>query len=199
MKKLLLLLPAVMLFAFRISDTRTDDREILVKNFMETRANLLKSIQGLSDKQMNFKPDSSRWSVAECLEHIILVEKGIFGMEQQLVKQTPNPEKRKDIKTKDEDLIKGVTDRSHKAKAPEFAQPKHTYATTAAAIDAFNTQRDQLIEYVKTNNDDLRNHVMDSPAGTLDAYQFLLLISSHSARHTKQIEEVKADPNFPKQ
>lgn len=199
MKKLLLLLPAILLFAFRTSDHRSDEREILVNNFKETRSVLLKSIQGLSDKQMNFKPDSTRWSIAECLEHIVLVEKGLFGMEQQLVKQTPNPEKRKDIKAKDEDLIKGVTDRSHKAKAPEFAQPKHTYASTAEAIAAFNTQRDQLIEYVQTNNDDLRNHVMDSPAGTLDAYQFLLLISSHCARHTKQIEEVKADPAFPKQ
>jgi hypothetical protein len=26
-----------------------------------------------------------------------------------------------------------------------------------------------------------------------------LLISAHSERHTKQIEEVKADPNFPKE
>jgi len=32
----------------------------------------------------------------------------------------------------------------------------------------------------------------------MDAYQWLLLISAHSARHTAQIEEVKADPNFPK-
>ena len=31
----------------------------------------------------------------------------------------------------------------------------------------------------------------------LDAYQWLLFISAHSERHTKQILEVKADPNFP--
>jgi hypothetical protein len=35
--------------------------------------------------------------------------------------------------------------------------------------------------------------------GPLDAYQWILLISAHSERHTKQIEEVKADPNFPKE
>jgi hypothetical protein len=32
----------------------------------------------------------------------------------------------------------------------------------------------------------------------LDAYQWLLLLASHSERHTLQILEVKADPNFPK-
>jgi len=32
----------------------------------------------------------------------------------------------------------------------------------------------------------------------MDAYQFLLLLSSHSARHTAQIREVEANPEYPK-
>jgi hypothetical protein len=32
----------------------------------------------------------------------------------------------------------------------------------------------------------------------LDGYEWLLFIGAHSERHTKQILEVKADPNFPK-
>jgi len=40
---------------------------------------------------------------------------------------------------------------------------------------------------------------MDSPLGKqLDAYQWVLFIAAHSERHTKQIDEVKADPHFPK-
>jgi hypothetical protein len=40
---------------------------------------------------------------------------------------------------------------------------------------------------------------MDHPVfKTLDTYQWLLLISAHMRRHTLQIVEVKADPNFPK-
>jgi hypothetical protein len=46
---------------------------------------------------------------------------------------------------------------------------------------------------------DLRAHVADSPIGQpLDAYEWLLFIAAHSKRHTEQIQEVKADPNFPK-
>jgi hypothetical protein len=38
-----------------------------------------------------------------------------------------------------------------------------------------------------------------SPVGQpLDAYQWVLYLSAHSERHTKQILEVKADPSFPK-
>ena len=55
------------------------------------------------------------------------------------------------------------------------------------------------MDYVHTTNDDLRDHFGPHPMlGTLDAYQWILLISAHSERHTKQIEEVKADPNFPR-
>lgn len=32
----------------------------------------------------------------------------------------------------------------------------------------------------------------------IDAYQVLLLMASHSGRHTAQIREVEADPKFPK-
>lgn len=39
----------------------------------------------------------------------------------------------------------------------------------------------------------------DSPVGTKwDAYEYVLLIAAHSERHSKQINEVKGDPNFPK-
>jgi hypothetical protein len=31
-----------------------------------------------------------------------------------------------------------------------------------------------------------------------DGYEWLLFIAAHSRRHTEQLEEVKADPNFPK-
>ena len=56
-----------------------------------------------------------------------------------------------------------------------------------------------LITSKKADAEDLRNHVSDSPTGPIDGYQALMFIAAHSARHTKQIAEIKADPNFPKQ
>ena len=201
MKKISLLLTAIILSAFTLKAQITEDeRAALVKQFEDTKANLLKDVNGLSDAQMKFKPAPDRWSVADCLEHIVLAEKGLFEMEQNAVKQAANPDKRKDIKVKDEDLTKMLGDRSKKNKAPEMLQPKGTFATSAEAIQAFTTQRDKIIDYVKTTNEDLRNHVADMPMGSpMDAYQILLLTAGHSARHTKQIEEVKADPGFPKE
>ena len=69
---------------------------------------------------------------------------------------------------------------------------------TEEALASFMKNREKLIEYVKSTNEDLRNHVATLPFGMIDSYQFVLFIAAHSNRHTQQIIEVKADPNYPK-
>ena len=45
---------------------------------------------------------------------------------------------------------------------------------------------------------DFRNHIAEKgPMGPMDAYQIVILMSQHTIRHTKQIEEVKAMPGYP--
>jgi hypothetical protein len=52
--------------------------------------------------------------------------------------------------------------------------------------------------YAKTTDADLRTHIVQAPFGTVDAYQILLVMAAHSARHTAQIREVESNPNYPK-
>jgi hypothetical protein len=176
------------------------EREFALKQFETTRDNFLKSISGLSQKQWTFKPVPDRWSVAEVAEHITVSESTLGGLVQQRLMQSPAaPEKRAEVKGKDELILQKVPDRSHKAQAPEFLRPTGRFATEADLIKAFEDARKTNLDYIRTTNDDLRDHFFDHPVfGPLDGYQWLLLITTHSARHTAQIEEVKADPNFPK-
>jgi hypothetical protein len=184
------------------SNTLTSqERDAAIKQFETTRDNFLKSITGLSEKQWTFKPAPDRWSVAEVSEHITISESALLGLVQQRVMTSPAaPEKRAQVKGKDEIIEQRVPDRSHKAQAPEFLKPTGRWPTEADLTKAFQTERAATIDYVRTTNDDLRDHFFDHPVfGPLDGYQWLLLITTHSARHTAQIEEVKADPNFPKE
>jgi uncharacterized damage-inducible protein DinB len=175
------------------------EREFALKQFETTRDNFLKSIAGLSQKQWTFKPAPDRWSVAEVAEHITVSESTIFGLVQRSLQSPAAPEKREQVKGKDEIILTRVPDRSHKAQAPEILRPTGRWATEADLVKAFEDARKSNMDYIRTTNDDLRDHFFDHPVfGTLDGYQWLLLISTHSARHTAQIEEVKADPNFPK-
>jgi len=177
-----------------------DERESALKLFQTTHDNFLKSISGLSEKQWKFKPAADRWSIAEVAEHITVSETTIMGMVQHMLMQSPAaPEKKEQVKGKDQLILEKVPDRSRKAQAPEMLRPTGRWATEAEVAKAFEEARKANMDYIRTTNDDLRDHFFDHPAfGTMDGYQWLLLIGTHSARHTKQIEEVKADPNFPK-
>ena len=107
-----------------------------------------------------------------------------------------NPEKRLGIK--DKYIVTFLTDRSKKGQAPEPIQPKGNFKSMEEMIQQFNAARDKHIEYMKTTQDDIRNHCTPHPAfGMLDSYQWMLLVAAHSKRHTLQIEEVKASPGFP--
>jgi uncharacterized damage-inducible protein DinB len=204
--RIVLTLAAILLTAAcaALAQTTTltpEEREAAVKHLQTTHDAFLQSISGLSEKQWRFKPAPDRWSVAEVAEHITLAESGILGMVQKQVMTSPAaPEKRAEVQGKDELILKNVPDRSHKAQAPEFLKPTNRWANREELTKVFEEERKATEDYVKTTNDDLRDHFFAHPAmGPLDAYQWILLISAHSERHTKQIAEVKADPNFPKE
>jgi uncharacterized damage-inducible protein DinB len=177
------------------------EREFALQQFQTTRDNFLKSISGLSEKQWRFKPAPERWSVAEVAEHITVSETTIMGLIQKQLMQSPAaPEKRAEVKGKDQMILERMPDRSHKAQAPEMLRPTGRWATEAELTKAFEESRKANMDYIRTTSDDLRDHFFSHPVfGPMDGYQWLLLLSAHSGRHTEQIEEVKADPNFPKE
>jgi hypothetical protein len=183
------------------SISSSNERDAALKQFQTTRDNFLKSIARLSQKQWTFKSAPDRWSVAEVAEHIAVSESTLFGLVQQRIMQSAAaPEKREQVKGKDQMILKRMPDRSHKAQAPEFLRPTGRWASEADLTKAFEDSPKTTMDYIRNTNDGLRDHFFDHPVlGTLDGYQWLLLISAHSARHTAQIKEVKADPNFPKE
>ncbi|HEY9433189.1 MAG TPA: DinB family protein [Blastocatellia bacterium] len=176
------------------------ERAEAVKYFDETRRNFLDSIKGLSEAQWRYKTGPDRWSIAEVAEHIAVSEETLFNLVTHRLMQTPAaPEKKEAVKGK-EDVIRASTmDRSVKAQAPEMLKPTNRWATHEALVKAFNASRDKTIGYIKETQDDLRSHFYAHPVfKDLDAYQWLIFISGHSARHTAQINEVKEAQGYPK-
>ena len=163
-----------------------------------TRNALHDSLAGLSAEQLAYKPNADSWSIAECTEHIVLVEKGIFRAIQAGMNAPAEPDKRAEIRVSDVDVIKSVRSRNRRLPAPEPFVPTGRFGDTAGALAAFDAQRDSVIDYVNTVSGDLRTHYFTHfVMGRLDAYQAILLIASHGERHRKQIEEVKSSPDYP--
>ena len=200
MKKVFVLLSTVTLFSFIVNDApiTEDERKFALDYFQETKEKLLSDVKGLSQAQLQWKPADSVWSVAECIEHITITEKGIFEMVKGTLQQAADPSKRSEVKNSDENVIKMLTDRSYRVKTQDGMKPTGQFGNAEETLEVFNQRRNEVIDYIKSTNDDLRNHYMDLPFGKLDSYQGLLFLAAHSQRHTLQIEEVMADPGFPK-
>ena len=181
-------------------ESPTNERAFALNYYRETLENLKQNVSGLSSAQLHFKPSEEAWSISQCLEHIILAEDMIFDMLKEQMEKPANPERRSEIQVSDEEIINMATDRSEKFKAPEILVTEGKYDDPEVALQDLETQRAEILTFIEdTPMEDLRNHVSDSPTGATDAYQSLLFIAGHTARHTLQIEEVKANQNFPEQ
>lgn len=200
MKRLLIALCFVVLFnpLLRAADLTNEELQRAVKYLKSTQDGVIAATKDLSDAQWNFKPAPERWSVAEVTEHIAAAEDMLMGLIQGQVMSGPANTETPDVKAVDELVLQAIPDRSHKLKAPEPLVPVNRFHTPAESLAHFKAGREKTIGFLKDTKG-LRDHAIDSPLGKkLDGYQWILFIAAHSDRHTKQILEVKADPNFPK-
>lgn len=188
--------------AARAQELTQADRDKAVQYLESTKKGVLDATKDLTPAQWNFKPAPDRWSIAECTEHIAAAEDYIRGMVIEKVMIAPAAPDRDVVKI-DETILAMVPDRSRKVQAPEPLVPTNRFGSPQASLDHFLESRAKTEEFVK-DTPGLRDHAVAAPGpeGTerpkWDAYEFVLLIAAHSERHTKQINEVKADPNFPK-
>jgi len=190
----LLLFASLSAFSQTLSQT---DRDNAVKYLETTRQAVLDATKGLSDAQWNFKAAPDRWSIAEVTEHIALAEDYLRGMIVDKVMMAPPRPPGDDVAAIDQMVLVMVPDRTQKRQAPEPLHPANHFGSPAGSLKHFTDSRTETVAFLE-GHDDLRAHAIDSPMGKkLDAYEWVLFLGAHSARHTKQILEVKADPNFP--
>ena len=200
MKRLLfaLCLTALVSPVLRAQNLTSEEISKAVKYLEKTRADVLNSTKGLSETQWEFKLATNRWSVAEVTEHIAAAEDFLMAMIQEKVMKAPARTNTVDVIAIDEFVLQAIPDRTVKAQAPEPLQPNNRFGSPNDSLKHFSESRAKTIEFLKKTKD-LRQHAVDSPLGKqLDGYEWVLFIAAHSERHTKQINEVKADPNFPK-
>ena len=177
-----------------------EDRAKVIKLLNESQKQTFDLMEGLSEEQLKFKPAPEKWSVLEVAEHISLAEGAMFGAVEGALAAKENPEWETKTKGKTEFLERVLPNRTMKAKAPESIVPSGKL-TRDEVVAKLKESRAKTLKFAEETKLPLKSHTMDHPfpaIGTLNAYQWLTLIPLHNIRHNKQIEEVKADPNFPK-
>jgi len=198
-RSLAILIVMVCASAQAFSQTLTQaDQDRAMQYLESTKQGVLTATAGLSSAQWNFKPAPDKWSVAEVVEHIAAAEDFLMSMVTSQVMKAPPRPAADDVKAIDDMVVAKIPDRTQKAQAPEPLRPTNRFGSPEGSLKHFTEARAQTEVFLKTHSD-LRDHAADSPLGKkLDGYEWVLFIAGHSERHTKQINEVKADPNFPK-
>jgi hypothetical protein len=174
------------------------ERQRAITYLTQTRDNLLRATSGLSSAQMQFKPALDRWSVADCLEHLVTVENRCFDGISNALREPADAAKRSPFDGRDDELVRMVTDRSNRRQAPEAIHPSGRWPNDQL-IREFEAARKSTIDFATNIDGDPRQHFFAHRAfGDLDCYQWLLLVAGHGERHRAQIEEVLSAPNFPR-
>ena len=199
MKKLFASLIALILFGFGVAGEKLTDEERtkVVTKLTETHEYLLKTIEGLSEDQLNYKSSPESWSIANCLEHITISENAFADMLKGTLEAVPDEAMKAAATMTDEEIYGMISSREKKVTTSEAFEPSGKFGTTEETLANFTAKRAEHIEFMKTSEADFRNHFKEMPFGTLDAYQVVLFMAGHTERHVKQMEEVKADENFP--
>src|SRR5215470_7382604 len=177
-----------------------EDRAKVIKLLKDSHKQTLDLLEGLSEEQLKFKPAPEKWSVLEVAEHIYLAEGLLFASVEKALAEKQNPEWETKTKGKTEFLERVMVSRDRKATAPESIVPTGKLSRDEV-ISRLNASRAKTLKFAEETDAPLKSHTADHPFpvfNTLNAYQWLIYIPLHNIRHNKQIEEVKADPNFPK-
>jgi len=138
MKKVSMLL-VVWMFSAALAFSQTlsqADRDKGEQYLQQTRDGVVVAVKGLSEAQMKFKPGPDRWSVAEVLEHIALVEDGLFQNVTNKVMKSAAGAADRDVAKIDATVLAVLPDRSNKRQAPPPFVPNGRWTATEA-LDHF--------------------------------------------------------------
>jgi hypothetical protein len=172
--------------------------------FAHTVKRVTDATTGLSEAQYRFKSAPDRWSVAEILEHLVIVHERILTRIQEQLPAAPAPPADFNNRQVDAVILDKIPDRTIRAKAPDFIAPAGVLSPSQS-LERISRSYERLADYVETSPD-LREHVLESPPlhvltggaySLSDGYQWALTAAGHDERHVRQIEELKSHPNYP--
>ena len=176
-----------------MSSLSPSEREAAIGHLNRTRQTLLDMIDGLSDEAWHYSPGEGQWSIANCVEHIVLSERRILLMVKRMPGGDPaTDEQRAEVEGKEQMISAVLPKRKAKVLAPERIQPSGERLSREHLTEQFLACRAEVIDYVSAVEADLKAFIAPHMAlGSMSALQWIYFISAHSERHVRQMEEVK--------
>ena len=160
---------------------------------------------GLDERQLNWKPDATRWSVAQCFEHLLASNRLMLEHADDARHHPPRTVWQR------VPLLPGLWGRVLVRSLAPGATRKFTAAPQATptasdipsdVVERFVDQHRALAEWTQALDErDAARVVMISPFVRVVTYSVLdgcRLIVAHDRRHVEQARRVTTSPGFPR-
>jgi hypothetical protein len=162
------------------------EKALVLGHLNSSREQLLNLVDGLTAEQWQFQPGEGRWSINQCLEHVVRVENRVLGNMQKKVGE--GADELDQTRIDDSVLLNTVQNRAVRREAPEPVRPIGQWLNSDELLVEFGRSRQRTLDFAGSAPDNLRNRFLPHAAfGHLDCYQWLLLLGLHSKRHAQQI------------
>jgi len=129
-----------------------------------------------------------RWSVVECVEHVVMGEEVMFASLSTAAVAAPARNE-----SRERAILERGGNRERRVAAPLSTLPAARFASLAEAWRHFFAARARTQRFVRDCPRDLRALAATHPIfGPLNGYELLLLMAVHPLRHAYQIREIRA-------
>ena len=169
----------------------TSPIDALIDELTADRARLEAALEHVPIPLRGQRPAADRWSVAEILEHLVIVEQRAATIVRELAATAPAADKAAGSNRSGGFDRTVLRDRSQRVMAPPMIQPTgHMDAETA--WKALQQSRSVLVEAIRAaEGRDLSAVTRPHPRlGPLTGYEWIAALGGHEERHTAQIEEI---------
>lgn len=171
------------------------ERNFAIRQLDQSGQCLIDILSGFVPNQLLYRLARGGWSIADNVEHLIIVEKRVLTAIEKRLREPPDSKTQRSMS--DAEVIWRLSFVVERVQAPEQVVPTLRYAAEAL-LKEFETARRNTREFAKATAGDLRHHFINHFVfGDLDCYQWLLLIGAHCNRHCAQCEKVSASLGFP--
>jgi uncharacterized damage-inducible protein DinB len=159
----------------------------------------------ISLEQLNWKPSSANWSIAQCLEHLIIADSSYFSDLKKIIEGTYKMSfwnRYSPFTGLCGRIMKGRLQEQVKKKmiAPKIIQPQAS-EKNLDIIENYHKNLDTFLELISNcKNVDIDKTIITSPTIPIvtyslrDAFSFLV---QHEHRHINQAIRIKTNERFP--
>ena len=163
-----------------------------------------KSFGWLNAQQLNWKPSANQWSVAQCLDHLIVINSTYFPVIDKIARNGYKPSLQQRLPLLPRFfawLVLTAVSPGGKIKYKASAHTQPSSSTIAADVVArFKAHQQEVIRHMKiTEKLDLKKTIITSPVASVAAYSMLdafKIIETHERRHLQQAKQVMEAPGF---